>query len=66
MQALIFSTSLIVRLNVTEDGAVQGVVERPRTGEKHRFDGVEALGVIVARIARAQSARIIRDRGGHP
>jgi len=51
-----FSTSLIVRLTVTEDGAVHGVVERPRTGEKHRFEGVEALGAIVTHIAKEVSS----------
>jgi branched-subunit amino acid ABC-type transport system permease component len=52
MQGEPFSTSLIVRVTVAEDGAVNGVIERPRTGEKHRFEGVEALGVLVAQIAR--------------
>jgi hypothetical protein len=52
MQGEPFATSLIVRVTVTENGAVNGVVERPRTGEKHRFEGVEALGVLVAQIAK--------------
>jgi hypothetical protein len=44
--------TFIVRVTVAEDGGVSGVVERPRTGEKHRFQGSEALGGIVARMAR--------------
>jgi hypothetical protein len=44
--------TFIVRVTVAEDGALDGVVERPRTGEKHRFQGTEALGGLVARMAK--------------
>jgi hypothetical protein len=61
MQGEPFSTSVVVRVTVAEDGVVAGVIERPRTGEKHRFEGVEALAVLVAQIARkaAQVALVI-------
>jgi hypothetical protein len=44
--------TFIVRLSVAEDGALTGVVERPKTGEKERFKGSEALGVTIAQMAR--------------
>jgi hypothetical protein len=44
--------SLIVRVTVAQDGVVHGVVERPRTGEKHRFASGEDLAVIVTRMAQ--------------
>jgi hypothetical protein len=44
--------TFIVRLTVAEDGTVNGVVERPRTGEKERFEGTEALGGVIAVMAR--------------
>jgi hypothetical protein len=44
--------TFIVRLIVAADGAVRGVVERPTTGEKHRFQSAEALGAVVALMAR--------------
>ena len=44
--------TFIVRLSVAEDGALTGVVERPKTGEKERFQGSEALGVTIAQMAR--------------
>ena len=52
------STSLIVRVTVAEDGTMNGVVERPRTGEKHRFEGEEALGVLVAQIAKKAAQEV--------
>lgn len=44
--------TFIVRVTVAEDGAVAGVVERPKSGEKNRFQGVEALGTVIAQMAR--------------
>jgi hypothetical protein len=44
--------TFIVRLRMAEDGALTGVVERPKTGEKERFQGSEALGVTIAQMAR--------------
>jgi hypothetical protein len=58
MQGEPFATSLILRVIVAEDGVLNGVVERPRTGEKHRFEGVEALGVLVAQIAKKAAQEV--------
>jgi len=44
--------TFIIRLTVAADGGVNGIVERPTTGEKHRFQGADALGVVVAQMAR--------------
>lgn len=50
-QALIPAT-FVVRLLLDEEGAVTGVVERVRTGEKARFTGLDgivtALGELLA------------------
>lgn len=52
MQSEPSSTTFIVRVTVTEDGVVNGIVERPKTGEKHRFHGAEALGGLIALLAK--------------
>jgi hypothetical protein len=49
--------SFIVRLTRDEDGGLSGVVERVRTGEKHRVHEVEAIGPLIARLAREESPR---------
>jgi hypothetical protein len=46
------SMTFIVRLTVAEDGTVHGVVERPRTGEKERFQSAETLGGLIAVMAK--------------
>jgi len=40
--------TFIVRVTAADDGAFRGVVERPRTGEKQRFQNLEALGGLIA------------------
>jgi Calx-beta domain len=49
--------TFILRVTIAEDGAVNGVVERPRTGEKHRFQGAETLAILIGQMART-AARI--------
>jgi hypothetical protein len=49
MAAIRPATTFIVRLDESE--ALSGVVERVRTGEKHRFEGVEALGALIRDLA---------------
>ncbi len=44
--------TFVVRVTVADDGDVNGVVERPKTGEKHRFQGAAALGAVVVQMAR--------------
>ena len=47
--------TFIVRMTVAEDGTVNGVVERPRTGEKQRFQSTEALARLIAVMARKEA-----------
>ncbi len=41
-------TTLIVRIRQDDAGRLSGVVERPRTGEKVQFHGLETLSRAVA------------------
>ena len=44
-------------LRITEAGPhVTGVVERVRTGEKHRFVGIDAVGPLIARLMAQEFA----------
>jgi hypothetical protein len=46
--------SFVVRLDPVgrgETDRLSGVVERVRTGEKHRFEGAQALGRLIAQLA---------------
>ncbi len=45
--------TFIVRLSLDEAGQVTGVVERMRTGEKKRFEGVAAIATLIARMVGA-------------
>ena len=42
--------TFILRVSVDATGRVNGIVERARTGEKERFQGLEALGRLIARL----------------
>ena len=46
--------TFIVRLTRGEGGVLSGVVERARTGEKQRFDGVEGLAQVIARMVERE------------
>ena len=43
--------TFIVRLAVDGSGSVSGVVERVMTGEKHRFQSMDALRDLIATMA---------------
>jgi hypothetical protein len=47
--------TFIVRVTVPDAGRLAGTVERVRTGEHHRFQGVEELGAIITRIATGEA-----------
>ena len=49
--------TFVVRLSSDEAGRVAGIVERVRTGEKERFDGVAAIATVIARMVEADHAR---------
>jgi hypothetical protein len=40
--------TFIVRLSTTAAGGVIGIVEHPATGRKERFQGIEAVGEVIA------------------
>jgi len=46
------SITFVVRARVGDRGHVSGIVERVKTGEKHRFHGVEAIGPLIAEMVR--------------
>ena len=46
--------TFIVRVWPERPERLTGVVERVRTGEKHRFDGAEDMRQIIERIVRAE------------
>ena len=48
------SMTFIVRVRPGEPGQVSGIVERLKTGEKHRFHGVEAIGPLIAEMVRQE------------
>ena len=45
--------TFIVRVRANEAGEVVGVVEHAGTGRKERFDGVEAIGRVIASLMPA-------------
>jgi hypothetical protein len=45
--------TFIVRVSRNESGRIAGVVERVRTGEKERVDGLEAISAAIARMLGA-------------
>jgi len=49
--------ALVVWVGHDADGAVEGIVERARTGQKERFRGLPALGALIARMAGDHRAR---------
>ena len=49
--------TFIVRLTLGDGGALSGVVERVRSGEKQRFDSAAALAELIARMAERETTR---------
>ena len=47
--------TFVVRLTRDDGGALSGVVERVRTGEKQRFDSVAALAELIAGMAERET-----------
>jgi hypothetical protein len=42
--------TFVVRAALGPDGRLAGVVERVRTGEKHRFEDLSAIGSLIERM----------------
>jgi hypothetical protein len=49
--------TFVVRVAPDDTGRLTGIVERVRTGEKHRFEGEAAIGQIIARIVASEGGR---------
>jgi len=47
--------TFIVRVTGAHPDRITGTVEQVRTGERHRFDGVEMVGALVARLMSERS-----------
>jgi hypothetical protein len=47
--------SFVVRVSRGAAGALEGIVERLRTGEKVWFRGVDQLGLVIARMLESES-----------
>jgi hypothetical protein len=63
--------SFVVRVARDRRGKVSGVIERVATGAKESFQGVEAIGSVIARMVEREAAgppgpRIGRPTGGKP
>ena len=56
MEPTHYSLTFIVRLTRGDDGALDGVVERVRTGEKRRFHGAGVLAEVIATMAARETA----------
>jgi hypothetical protein len=53
MDVAVRALSFIVRVSVDPSGRVAGTVERVRTGEKRRFDDIDAIGAVIGRMMTA-------------
>ena len=48
--------TFILHVSVAADGRVRGMLTNAQTGEKERFEGTDALGVLVQRMATQPGA----------
>jgi hypothetical protein len=55
MEPLRYSLTFIVRLTRGEGGALDGVVERVRSGEKRRFHSAAVLAEVIAAMAERET-----------
>jgi hypothetical protein len=53
--------TFIVRVTLADGGEIAGTVERVRTGEKHRFTGVDALGTLIVQIVAHEAPPAVSD-----
>jgi hypothetical protein len=44
------ATGFVVWITREAEGRLSGIVERVRTGEKHRFQGLDTLGALIDRM----------------
>jgi hypothetical protein len=55
--------SFIVRITVIDAGRMTGTVERVSSGERHRFQGADALARIIAHAVDAERREPDRESG---
>jgi hypothetical protein len=63
---LAYPRTFLVRLGLADSGAVTGVVEAVRTGEKRRFEGTQAIGAVIdgmLALRESSKERFHRDAG---
>jgi hypothetical protein len=48
--------SFVVRVSRSHTGRLEGIVERPRTGEKVWFQGADQIGSLIARMLESEPA----------
>jgi hypothetical protein len=46
--------TFIVRVSCDDAGRLTGIVERARTGEKHRFRGVSGVATLIERMVKKE------------
>ena len=49
--------TFIIRVSLNDRDQLSGIVERVRTGEKHRFDTADAISRIIKRLVEAEKQR---------
>lgn len=54
MDGTVPTMSFIVRVSIDPAGQMAGTVELVRTGEKQRFDSVDAIAAVIARMITAR------------
>lgn len=47
------NVAFVVRVTIGGKTALSGTIERVRTGEKHRFKGLDALGPLIAQMVES-------------
>ncbi len=52
------SMTFVVRVRPGDRGRLSGIVERVKTGEKHRFHDTEAIGALIAEMVRHEASTI--------
>ena len=48
--------SFVVRVSRSHTGRLEGIVERPRTGERAWFQGADQIGSLIARMLESEPA----------
>jgi len=56
-EAMGSTVTFVVKAARGADGRLTGVIERVRTGEKHRFEDPDAVGRLIARMVDDETGR---------